>query len=77
MKRLILLCVALLLVGASKQSAGKIARVWTSADGKKITGTLADQGDDWVKIKIKDKIKINTTKNADIKERRITQNICY
>ena len=68
MKRLVLLWVALLLAGLSKESPGEIQRVWTSSDGKKLTGTLEDQGDDWVKLRIKDKIyklKIERLSRAD------------
>jgi len=35
---------------------GEKPRVWTSADGRKLTGTLEDKGDDWVKLKIKGKV---------------------
>ena len=37
-------------------TAEENARVWTSADGRKLTGTLEDKGDDWVKIKVKGKV---------------------
>ena len=36
--------------------AAEKARVWTSADGRKLTGTLEDKGEDWVKIKVKGKV---------------------
>ena len=31
-------------------------RVWTSADGRKLTGTLEEKGEDWVKLQIKGKV---------------------
>lgn len=32
------------------------ARVWTSADGRKLTGTVEEKGEGWVKLKVKGKV---------------------
>ena len=41
---------------AEHEPEGEKPRIWTSADGRKITGTLEEKGEDWVKLKIKDKV---------------------
>jgi len=56
MKKLVLLFAALLVAGFCEKLSGEIQRVWTSADGKKLTGTLEGQGEGWVKLRVKDKI---------------------
>ena len=56
MKKLVLLFAALLVAGFCEKLSGEIQRVWTSADGKKLTGTLECQGEGWVKLRVKDKI---------------------
>lgn len=40
---------------ADDEPEGEKPRVWTSADGRKLTGILEDKGEDWVKIQIKGK----------------------
>ena len=54
MRRLALLFAALLVAGVGEKLSGETQRVWTRADGKKLTGTLEGQGEGWVKLKIKD-----------------------
>ena len=56
MRRLALLFTALLVAGVGEKLSGETQRVWTRADGKKLTGTLEGQGEGWVKLKIKDKV---------------------
>ena len=56
MKKLVLLFAALLVAGFCEKLSGEIQRVWTSADGKKLTGTLEGQGEGWVKLRVEDKI---------------------
>ena len=56
MRRLALLFAALLVAGVGEKLSGETQRVWTRADGKKLTGTLEGQGEGWVKLKIKDKV---------------------
>ncbi|MDP6209450.1 MAG: hypothetical protein QGG01_14145, partial [Roseibacillus sp.] len=68
MKRLVLVFAALLVAGFCEELSGEIQRVWTSADGKTLTGTLEGQGEDWVKLKVKDKIyklKLDILSQAD------------
>ena len=51
------LCVPALLVWlVSGLCAQEKTRVWTSADGRKLTGVLEEKGDGWVKLKVKDKV---------------------
>lgn len=41
---------------ADDEPEGEKPRVWTSADGRKLTGTLEEKGEDWVKLQIKGKV---------------------
>ena len=41
---------------AEEEQEGEKPRVWTSADGKKLTGVLEEKGEDWVKLKVKGKL---------------------
>ena len=41
---------------AAEEQEGEKPRVWTSADGRKLTGILEEKGEDWVKLKIKGKL---------------------
>ena len=51
------LCVPALLVWlVPGLCAQEKPRVWTSADGRKLTGVLEEKGDGWVKLKVKDKV---------------------
>ena len=36
--------------------AGERPRVWTSADGRKLTGVLEEKGEDWIKLRVKGKV---------------------
>ncbi|MDG2488512.1 MAG: hypothetical protein P8M65_12435 [Roseibacillus sp.] len=47
---------AVLPVSAESEPEGEKPRVWTSVDGRKLTGTLEEKGEDWVKLKIKGKV---------------------
>ena len=50
------LACAVLSAFAEREPEGEKPRIWTSADGRKLTGTLEEKGEDWVKLKIKDKV---------------------
>ena len=41
---------------ADDEPEGEKPRVWTSADGRKLTGTLEEKGEDWVKLQIKGEV---------------------
>jgi hypothetical protein len=41
---------------AAEEQEGEKPRLWTSADGKKLTGVLEEKGEDWVKLKVKGKL---------------------
>ena len=56
MRTLVLLFAALLVAGFGEKLSGETQRVWTRADGKKLTGTMEGQGEGWVKLRIKDKV---------------------
>ncbi len=47
---------AVLPVSAESEPEGEKPRIWTSVDGRKLTGTLEEKGEDWVKIKIRGKV---------------------
>ena len=53
---LVLLAVLVLPAPAEDEPEGEKPRVWTSVDGKKLTGTLEEKGEGWVKLKIKGKV---------------------
>lgn len=51
------LCMSTLLVSlAESLCAEEKPRVWTSADGRKLTGTLEEKGDDWIKLRVRGKV---------------------
>ena len=50
------LACAVLSAFAEREPEGENPRIWTSADGRKLTGTLEEKGEDWVKLKIKGKV---------------------
>ena len=50
------LACAVLSAFAEREPEGEKPRIWTSADGKKLTGTLEEKGEDWVKLKITGKV---------------------
>ena len=45
---------ALPVVAGEEEPESEQPRVWTSVDGRKLTGTLEEKGEDWVKLRIKD-----------------------
>ncbi len=47
---------ALPVVAGEEEPESEQPRVWTSVDGRKLTGTLEEKGEDWVKLRIKDKV---------------------
>ena len=47
---------AVLPVSAESEPEEEKPRIWTSVDGRKLTGTLEEKGEDWVKIKIRGKV---------------------
>ncbi len=56
MKRISLLLAALLVTGFCEKLSGEIQRIWTSSDGRKLTGTLEGQGEGWGILRVKGKI---------------------
>ena len=53
---------------AAEEQEGEKPRVWTSADGKKLTGVLEEKGEGWVKLKVKGKLyklKVEKLSQAD------------
>ena len=53
---LVVLAVLALPAPAEDEPEGEKPRVWTSVDGRKLTGTLEEKGEGWVKLKIKGKV---------------------
>ena len=70
------LALVLLLAGQLVTEGAEPARTWTNKDGKTVTGSLVEKGDDWVAVLIKGrthKIKLATLSDADLEYVKATK----
>lgn len=71
----LLLSILLVVLTSISLPAEEKSRVWTSSDGRTLTGVLKEKGDGWVKIEIKRKIHQIKLEKLSKKDREYIKNL--